>query len=115
MENDQIIAADADIDTLSRTQPRRIDRPAHRAHDAGMKVASATEAQKSSDHEDTPLLARNIDEDYVRHSENADSERESEQPEWTGAKDFEGRPWWNKPSASFGPISFGALQMVTRC
>lgn len=114
MENDQIMAAEADIDAVSTPQLRRIDRPPHRAHDAAMEVASAIESQKSSDHEDTPLLARTLDEDYVR-SDNAGSERESEQLEWTGARDFEGRPWWNKPSVSFDSISFRALPMVTRC
>lgn len=115
MENDQINAAEADIDAVSTPQLRRINRPPHRAHDAVMKLAGAIEAQKSSDHEGTPLLAGTIDEDYVRRSDNAGSEHESEQPEWTGARDFEGRPWWNKPSVNFDPISFRALRMVIRC
>ncbi len=115
MENEQIIAADADIDTVFRPQSRRIDRPAHRAHDAVMEVTDANEVQKSSDHEDTPLLARDIENDYVRRSDNAGCDRESEQPEWTGARDFEGRPWWNKPSVSSDPIPFRAFRMVIGC
>jgi len=114
MENDQIIAANAGIDSVSRPRSRHVDRPAHRAHDAVMKVAGAIETYKSKDHEDTPLLARNIDEDYERRSVDADSEHESEQPEWTGARDFEGRPWWNKPSVSFDNVFFKALRMETR-
>lgn len=115
MENDQILAADADIDAASRSRSRHIDHPAHRAHDTVMEVTDAIEAQKSSDHEDTPLLARNIENHYVRRSDDASCERESEQPEWTGARDFEGRPWWNKPSVSFDPIFFRAVRRVTRC
>ena len=101
MENDQVFAADADINPASRSQSRHLNHPAHRGHDNITAANGAIEAYKSNEYEDTPLLSRGVDEDYERRSENADAEQESEQTDWSGARDFEGRPWWNRPSASF--------------
>ena len=109
MENDQIFAADATIDPSSTTQARHLNRSAHRGHDAVIKIGGSIEAPNSIDVEDTPLLSRNIDEDDERHSEDAGSEHGGEHSDWSGARDFEGRPWWNRPSV--GPkISHHSLQ-----
>ena len=100
MENDQAFAADANLDITSKLRSRHSDHASHRAHDAANAASDGIEAYKDSNHEDTPLLSRSIEEDFVRHSSSHDGEQDPEQPEWSGAKDFEGRPWWDRPSVS---------------
>lgn len=100
MENDQLIAADAGVDPVSRSQSRRIDHSAQSAHDAVNKAGGAIDVIKSSDDENTPFLSRDIDEDRERRSETPGDGHGSENAEWSGARDFEGRPWWNRPSVS---------------
>ncbi|KAL8934209.1 MAG: hypothetical protein Q9216_006026 [Gyalolechia sp. 2 TL-2023] len=49
-------------------------------------------------YEETPLLEREVN--HSRDSNDGPPEDGSERdaPEWFGAKDFEGKPWWRKPS-----------------
>lgn len=101
MENDPVFAADANIDPLPGSQDRH-DRSAHRGYDTVNKISGAIEAPDGRDYEDTPLLSRNIDDDYERHPEPTGREQENHDPQWSGAKDFEGRPWWTRPSVSLG-------------
>ena len=102
MENDQAFAADANIDRLSESQ----DRPERRGYDAMKKASGAFEASNGHDQEDTPLLSRAIDEEYENTSEGEGRENNNEQNQWTGATDFEGRPWWNRPSVSLTSLLF---------
>lgn len=49
-------------------------------------------------YEETPLLER--DSDGSGESSASDNGDERGAPEWSGARDFEGIPWWRKPSVS---------------
>ena len=100
MENDEALTADANLNITSKLYSQRLDHASHRARDAADAASGATEVHKDSDHEDTPLLSRNIEEDLTRHSSSHDGEQDPEETEWSGAKEFEGRPWWNRPSVS---------------
>ena len=51
----------------------------------------------SDEYEDTPLLSRDID----ASSEPTTSDRGDNNGrtlDWSGANDFAGKPWWNRPS-----------------
>ena len=48
-------------------------------------------------YEETPLLSRNIDAGSGPDSDDSGRSDDSA-PAWSGAEDFEGRPWWDRPS-----------------
>lgn len=92
MQNDQVFTGSANIDVASALRSR----PAQRGHDAVTAASGGLEIPKDSDYENTPLLVRD-EEDHDGPLENPSGDQTSE-VEWEGGKDFEGRPWWNKPS-----------------
>ncbi|KAI4192673.1 MAG: hypothetical protein LQ348_003074 [Seirophora lacunosa] len=49
-------------------------------------------------YEDTPLLVRSSDNVAGLNTAPSFSDDGSNAPTWSGARDFEGRPWWKKPS-----------------
>ena len=100
MENDPAFVADAHLEITSRSRSRHSYRANHRAHDSIGAANSAIESSKGSDSAETPLLSRSIEEDFARPSSSDDGKPQPEEAEWSGAKDFEGRPWWNTPSVS---------------
>ena len=63
-----------------------------------MKVASGElaglETERDVSSEDSPLLPNRDNEEESEHS----AGETSQPPKWDGEADFEGRPWWNKPS-----------------
>ena len=104
MENDEEpFAADSLLVAESRMRSRssHVDSFAH-----GSRRKSADNDVKVSHngrYEETPLLSRDIDADSETLLGNADDSEEPSSTTWSGAKDFEGRPWWNRPSVPLNP------------
>ena len=59
-----------------------------------------TEARRTVSTEDTPLLSRGPDSLPSAGTSTPDAEEidDRDPPAWSGERDFEGRPWWNKPN-----------------
>lgn len=94
MENDQVFTGSANIDTTSALRSR----PSQRGHDAVMAASGGFEVLRDTDYERTALLARNEQDHDSPEDPSEDRQRGS--VEWEGENDFEGRPWWNKPSVN---------------
>lgn len=95
MENDQVFTGSANIDTASALRSR----PSQRGHDAVMAASGGFEARRDTDYERTALLARDERSQDSLEDPSQDSQRGG--VEWEGEHDFEGRPWWNKPSVNW--------------
>ena len=93
MENEQVIAAGANLDADSKLRSR----PSQRGHDMVMAAAGGVEISKTPEHERTPLLARD-DEGHDDRSESFLDHGRRDEFEWQGENDFGGNTWWNKPS-----------------
>ena len=98
MENDQGFVVDADLDAVSRSRSRHSHGDRHRDQVAATASTGATEAVNDDPYEDTPLLSRTIEEDLATRPSSPGSVPHYGEPEWSGASDFEGKSWWNKPS-----------------
>lgn len=95
MENEQMFKAD---ETL-QAQPNVRLRPSHLGHDLVQITAGGIESHKISDDDNAPLLAkRSVDSDVT--SDGFGNGINGAEQRWSGDKDFEGEPWWNKPSVS---------------
>lgn len=101
---------DADATTQARVDARARSR-SQKSHPKSRSKRTASGALDHPTYEDTPppyeqtpLLERalNSQEDTSDESSIDGSERSA--PEWSGARDFEGRPWWRKPSVSQHPL-----------
>lgn len=97
MDDDRVFAEDA---PLQLPYPKAAPPPYNGRH-AGQPVAvaaSGVAARKDSDYEDTPLLSRDIDDDCGARAPHREDGDDRGPPSWSGERDFEGRPWWNRPS-----------------
>ena len=99
MENDQPFELDAEFGPLSRLTSHSRQRSSYKGQEALEAASGPSGSHKERDHEETPLLQRDGDEE-VGASGNAEHEGDNERapPSWEGERDFEGRPWWKKPS-----------------
>ena len=99
MENDQPFELDAEINTLGRLTSNSRQRSSHKGRDALEAAFGPSVSHKERDHENTPLLQRDSDEE-VEGGGNAEHESDDGRapPSWEGERDFEGRPWWKRPS-----------------
>ncbi|KAI4116337.1 MAG: hypothetical protein LQ338_007733 [Usnochroma carphineum] len=82
------LRADAGSDLRSRQQSDR----------RSQSKKSAIGAIDRSIYEETPLLKSGLDRRSVSDNGFPDNGSQRSAPEWSGARDFEGRPWWRKPS-----------------
>ena len=98
MENDQPFELDAELGPLSRLTSHPQRRSSHKGQDALEAASKRSGSHKEEDQEDTPLLQRDSDEEVEAggNAEHEDDERAP--PSWDGERDFEGWPWWKKPS-----------------
>lgn len=71
-------------------------RPSHIGHDIVNITTGGIESQGYPDNEATPLLAEENGKSGARPTDIGGDNERAEQ-HWSGDKDFEGRPWWNKP------------------
>ena len=90
---------DAELGPLSRLTSNSRQRSSYKGQDALVAAFGGSESHKERDHEETPLLLRDGDEE-VEAGGNAGHEEADGRapPSWEGERDFEGRPWWKKPS-----------------
>lgn len=95
MQNDLVFTAQASIDATSALRSR----PSQRGHAAVTAASGGFEVFKNTDYESAPLLARD-DEDGDGRLESPSGDVQRGRVEWEGENDFEGRPWWNKPSVN---------------
>ena len=100
MENDQVFAAEPDIDSRLRESPSsRHDGGPHHTVSALTPDSDRSALRKKADDEDTPLLSR-VDDDV----EYAEDSTEDDGPSWSGERDFEGKTWWNRPSVRISAL-----------
>ena len=95
MENDLVFTGSATMDATSALRSR----PSQRGHDTVTAASGGFEVLKDSEYENAPLLPRDED---VRDNRSGDAVGDGQRGriEWEGENDFEGRPWWNKPSVN---------------
>lgn len=99
MENDQAFEAEADIEALERVDSRLRQRSSHKGHDTLKAALGGFESEAERNDEHSPLLPRVAGEDHDSdRTLGNDEEGRRGSPTWEGERDFEGRPWWNKPS-----------------
>ncbi|KAL9607283.1 MAG: hypothetical protein Q9167_007790, partial [Letrouitia subvulpina] len=111
MENEQTIEADASVIARSKLPPFR----RYLSQSSSNSVAGALE---SSVYEQTPLLAKDVSHHEGNGRHLPESSEEYDEGNWSGAKDFDGRPWWNKPSPfwilpafSLSALAFGGTMV----
>lgn len=94
MENDAVFAAEADVDVGFHSA--HSSKPPNRYYvRKGSKADSGPSARQHPTHEETPLLRR---EDGGHSDRHWGEESNNELPSWPGMPEFEGLPWWKKPS-----------------
>ena len=102
MENDQDAFTTDTYLAANQTPRTRSSQPNHFAH---RNQRSSTDFGAKQSHngryEEAPLLSRDVDGDSDTLLSDFESGGDTTQI-WSGAKDFEGRPWWNRPSVSLG-------------
>ena len=109
MDADYAVVGDPEVDVASR---HITSQTSHQASQRRSRASSSSHAGKDrlseDDIEERPLLSRDVEELYLQPDYGSVSSNASEGDhgvERSGAKDFEGLPWWKKPSV-------GALYVV---
>ncbi|KAL8948284.1 MAG: hypothetical protein Q9222_005519 [Ikaeria aurantiellina] len=92
---DELFEADANANV--RTEARARLRSRHSYRD-GQTQKPAIGAADHSVYEETPLLDRDFNDIRGSSDDSSDDGHERSAPDWSGARDFEGRPWYRKPS-----------------
>ncbi len=106
MENNEAFEAEATLEARSRSY-----RSKRRANGA---VNGGRGSHKENDYDETSLLSREIDQDYASADGTSDDGDTRGPPEWSGERDFEGKPWWNKPSVSHGTQNYSKFRNSTK-
>lgn len=99
MENEQAFEAEVDVEAFEIVDSRSRQRSSHKGHDTLKAAFGSLGPEEDGNYEHTPLLPR-------ENGQNQENPRAAEDgngpgrgpPTWDGEMDFEGRPWWNKPS-----------------
>lgn len=97
MENEEAFEADAEIHGLEQMRSRSSYRSMHKGHDTVIAASGGFESERDIQSEDSPLLPSNRG-DGGREASEYGADETRGPPKWDGERDFEGRPWWNKPS-----------------
>lgn len=98
MENDQVFAADAALSLPSNPAPPPYDERRHAGRTFATAASGGVDTHKDADYEATPLLSRDVDDDHGARAHRHEDDDDRGPPVWSGERDFEGLPWWNKPS-----------------
>ena len=95
MENDHVLEAEARLYNPPNASPPMYPRnhQEHLGHDA-VKVAYG--AIEITEDEDTPLLSRSLN--SAGRSISEEPNDRPPPPLWSGERDFDGIPWWKRPS-----------------
>ena len=95
MENDQVFEAEAEIESGSRSLVAGRDASNTKSTKLGEVTATLANAAPGGQRlqnivdETEPLLGRR---------DSADAGSDDGEPDWPGKRDFEGAPWWKRPS-----------------
>lgn len=97
MENEEVFEADAEADGLEQWRSRSAHRSTQKGYDTVKAAFGGFESERDMHDEESTLLSPDREFGGREASEHSAGEiRRS--PKWDGEGDFEGRPWWNKPS-----------------
>ncbi|CAD6566672.1 MAG: hypothetical protein ASARMPRED_000102 [Alectoria sarmentosa] len=96
MENEEVFEADV-VHGLEQMHSHPPYRPTRKGHDTVKAPSADLESERDIHHEESPLLSPNRGDGGRETSEHGVGETRGP-PKWNGEGDFEGRPWWNKPS-----------------
>lgn len=94
MENEQTIEGDASVIARSKLPPFRRSLSQN-------SLDSAAGTLESSAYEQTPLLARDAGHYEGNGKGSPEISEDRDGRDWSGAKDIDGRPWWNRASVSY--------------
>lgn len=97
MENEEAFQADAELDGREHIHLRSSHRSSQKGHDTVKAALGDLEADSDIVHEESPLLP-SIRADGGGEAFEHGASEPREPPKWEGQGDFEGRPWWKKPS-----------------
>lgn len=95
MQNEQVFAATANIDALSKTSQSLY----HRGHDTAKAAADGIDIADPPENERSSLLGRtkySPDAPIEGHTNAGDGNDDS----WIGDGELVQKPWWNRPSVS---------------
>ncbi|KAL8716448.1 MAG: hypothetical protein Q9220_000355 [cf. Caloplaca sp. 1 TL-2023] len=92
---DEVFEADANATVRAEARERLRSRQSYRDSQTQKPAIGAAD---HSIYEETPLLDRDFDDIGGSSDEYSDDGSERSAPDWSGARDFEGRPWHRKPS-----------------
>ena len=107
MENEEAFEADAEINGLQQMRSRSTYRSTQKGHD----TEEADLASERNPHdEETPLLSSDHEVEGTIASEDRPGVTRRT-PKWDGEGDFEGRPWWNKPSVRYSQPDMGVYNL----
>lgn len=97
MENEEAFEADAEVDGLEQMRSRSAYRSTQKGHNTIKEVLGGFESERDIHNEESPLLSPDRGNGVREASEQGAGETMGP-PKGDGEGDFEGRPWWNKPS-----------------
>lgn len=111
---------EADVNAQVRTDARARSRSQKTRRESQSKepttefVDNSTHRKSPPPYEHTPLLERDPDDQDNTGDGSSDHGSRRSAPDWSGARDFEGRPWWRKPSVSEWKHLLGRQLGLTR-
>ena len=97
MENEEAFQADAEINGLEHVYSRSSHRVKNEGHDTAKAALGVADPERDVHSEDSPLLSSSREDGGREASEHGAGQTRGP-PEWDGEGDFEGCPWWRKPS-----------------
>lgn len=97
MENEEAFEADAEVDGLEQMRSRSAYRSTQKGHNTIKEALGGFESERDIHNEESPLLSPDRGNGGREASEQGAGETMGP-PKGDGEGDFEGRPWWNKPS-----------------
>ena len=95
MENDEVFVADAKVDPRLQLRSQSF----RRGQDLAEAASGGIRGHRNSRDETAPLMGKRR-RNSESTSESPNTDEDTSTAEWSGAKDFEGRPWWRTPSVS---------------
>ena len=107
MENEEAFQADAEINGLERMHSRS----SHPSENKGHATVKGAPGRHTHD-EESPLLSSSREDEGEEASEHGAGETRGP-PNWDGEGDFEGRPWWNKPSVRIPDLNTNRQRLTS--
>ena len=96
MENEQVFEADAELHGIEYMRSRSSHATAQKSRSPVKATFHGIEIEANSPSEESPLLPPDH-----RDGGSGEASEDGDAPaKWNGERDFEGLPWWKKPSVS---------------